>query len=122
MLTWQVVQNLINSESSDFALRLSQAASGNPTEATFRDKLMPVIADFCKKAGIEFVPKGGYSLFGGGKPDTVFNRLVIEYKAPGKLDASNSHTNNKGAIKQLRGYLKDIAAEEKQRVEKLGAT
>ena len=119
MLTWEAVQNLINLESGDFAVRLSKAASGNPTEATFRDKLMPVIADFCKKAGIEFVPKGGYSLVGGGKPDTVFNRLVIEYKAPGKLDASNSHTNNKGAIKQLRGYLKDIAAEEKQRVERL---
>ena len=119
MLTWEAVQNLINLESSDFAVRLSKAASGNPTEATFRDKLMPVIADFCKKADIEFVPKGGYSLIGGGKPDTVFNRLVIEYKAPGKLDASNSHTNNKGAIKQLSGYLKDIATEEKQRVERL---
>ena len=93
MLTWQVVQNLINSESSNFALGLSKAAAGNPTEATFRDKLIPVIADFCKKADIEFAPKGGYSLVGGGKPDTVFNRLVIEYKAPGKLNASNSHTS-----------------------------
>ncbi len=81
MLTWGEVQNLITSESSDFALRLSKAASGNPTEPTFRDKLMPVIADFCKKAGIEFAPKGGYSLVSGGKPDTVFNRLVVEYKA-----------------------------------------
>ena len=104
MLTWEAVQNLINFESSDFAVRLSKAASGNPTEATFRDKLMPIIADFCKKAGIEFAPKGGYSLVSGGKPDTVFNRLVVEYKAPGKLDASNSHTNNKKAIKQLRDY------------------
>jgi len=119
MLTWEAVQNLINLESSDFAVRLSKAASGNPTEATFRDKLMPVIADFCKKAGIEFSPKGGYSLVGGGKPDTVFNRLVIEYKAPGKLDASNSHTNNKKAIKQLRDYLDDIVKEEKQHVERL---
>ena len=119
MLTWEAVQNLIKSESSDFALRLSKAAGGNPTEATFRDKLMPIIADFCKKAGIEFAPKGGYSLVSGGKPDTVFNRLVVEYKAPGKLDASNSHTNNKSAIKQLLDYLDDIAKEEKQRVERL---
>jgi SAM-dependent methyltransferase len=119
MLTWEAVQNLIKSESSDFALRLSKAASGNPTEPTFRDKLMPVIADFCKKAGIEFAPKGGYSLVSGGKPDTVFNRLVVEYKAPGKLNTSNSHTNNKKAIKQLRDYLDDIAKEEKQRVERL---
>ena len=51
MLTWEAVQNLIKSESSDFALGLSKAASGKPTEPTFRDKLMPVIADFCKKAG-----------------------------------------------------------------------
>lgn len=119
MLTWEAVLKLITSESSDFALRLSQATTGNPTEATFRDKLMPIIAEFCKKAGIEFAPKGGYSLVSGGKPDTVFNRLVIEYKAPGKLNASNSHTNNKGAIKQLRGYLDDIATEKKQGVERL---
>jgi len=62
MLTREAVQNLIKSESSDFALRLSQAASRNPTEATFRDKLMPVIADLCKKAGIEFAPKAGYRI------------------------------------------------------------
>lgn len=119
MLTWEAVQNLIKSESSDFTLRLSKATSGNPTEATFRDKLMPIIADFCKKAGIEFEPKGGYSLVSGGKPDTVFNRLVVEYKAPGKLGASNSHTNNKKAIKQLHNYLEDIAKKEKQRTERL---
>jgi hypothetical protein len=70
-------------------------------------------------AGIEFAPKGGYSLASGGKPDTVFNRLVVEYKAPGKLDASNSHTNNRKAIKQLRDYLDDVAKESKQRVERL---
>ena len=119
MLTWETVQSLIDAESSDFALKLSQAATGNPTEATFRDGLMPVIADFCKKAGIEFAPKGGYSLVSGGKPDTIFNRLVVEYKAPGKLDGSNSHINNKKAIKQLHGYLDDVAREGKQRVERL---
>jgi hypothetical protein len=119
MLTWEEVQSLINTESSDFASKLSKAAAGNPTEATFRDKLMPIIADFCKKASIEFAPKGGYSLVSGRKPDTVFNRLVIEYKAPGKLDARNSHANNQKAIKQLLAYLGDIAKEEKQHVERL---
>lgn len=119
MLTWEAVQKLINSESSDFALRVSKAASGNPTEATFRDKLMPVIADFCKKAGIEFSPKGGYSLVSGGKPDSLFNRLVVEYKAPGKLTSNNEHPNNKAAIDQLRTYIMDIAKEEKQPFDKL---
>ncbi len=119
VLTWEQVQNLINSESGDFAKRLNQAASGNPTEATFRDKLMPVISDFCKKAGIEFAPKGGYSLVSGGKPDTVFNRLVVEYKAPGKLHDSNSHPNNTNAVKQLRDYLDDITKEHKQQSERL---
>lgn len=113
MLNWEAVQKLINSESNSFALGVSKAASGNPTEATFRDKLMPVIADFCKKAGVEFSPKGGYSLISGGKPDSVFNRLVVEYKSPGKLTSNNSHTNNKEAIKQLRNYLDDIVEEQK---------
>jgi SAM-dependent methyltransferase len=119
MLTWEAVQNLIKSESGHFVAGLAQAASGNPTEATFRDKLMPVISDFCKKADIEFVPKGGYSLISGGKPDTVFNRLVIEYKAPGKLNSINSHTNNRKAIKQLRDYLEDIAKAEKHLADRL---
>ena len=119
MLTWEQVQNLVKKESTDFALRVSKAASGNPTEATFRDKLMPVIADFCTKAGIEFSPKGGYSLVSGGKPDSVFNRLVVEYKAPGKLSPSNSHTNNMNAIKQLRDYLDDIVKEQKRKDERL---
>jgi len=101
MRTWEEVQSLLKTESKDFADNLSKAAAGNPTEATFRDKLMPVIDRFCKKAGIEFTPAGGYAMASGGKPDTVFNRLVIEYKAPGKLNASNVHPNNKAAIEQL---------------------
>lgn len=97
MRTWEKIQSLLKTESKDFADNLSKAAAGNPTEATFRDKLMPVIDRFCKKAGIEFIPAGGYAMASGGKPDTVFNRLVIEYKALGKLNASNVHPNNKAA-------------------------
>ena len=119
MPTWEEVENLVKSESEAFALKLSQAASGNPTEQTFRDRLVPLIADFCKKAGVAFAPKGGYTLISGGKPDTVFNRLVVEYKAPGTLRGSNTHPNNADAITQLRGYLDDIAKEEKHLAERL---
>jgi hypothetical protein len=65
------------------------------------------------------MPAGGYAMASGGKPDTVFNRLVIEYKAPGKLNASNAHPNNKAAIKQLHTYLIDLAIVAKQKDEKL---
>ena len=119
MHTWEEVQTLLKTESKEFADNLSKAAAGNPTEATFRDKLMPVIDRFCKKAGVEFTPAGGYAMASGGKPDTVFNRLVIEYKAPGKLNASNVHPNNKAAIEQLHSYLSDLATEAKRKDEKL---
>jgi SAM-dependent methyltransferase len=119
MSSWEEIQSLIKAEATDFAAGLSKAAAGNPTEATFRDRLMSVIAKFCQKAGVDFTPAGGYAMASGGKPDTVFNRLVIEYKAPGKLNASNSHPNNQAAIKQLYVYLNDIAGEAKQKEERL---
>lgn len=119
MRTWEDAESLIRKECEGFAARLSEAAGGNPTEATFRDRLMPIIADFCGKAGVRFAPKGGYSLISGGRPDTVFNRLVIEYKAPGKLGDLNTHPNNQDAIAQLQGYFNDIVKAEKQLTDRL---
>ena len=101
MRTWEEVQSLLKTEPKDFADNLSKAAAGNPTEATFRDKLNTCLLTESINNRHEFIPAGGYAMASGGKPDTVFNRLVIEYKALGKLNASNVHPNNK-AVQSAR--------------------
>lgn len=119
MLTWEEAETLIRQNCGSFASKLNEAASGNPTEGTFRDRLMPVIAEFCKEAGVDFAPKSEYSLISGGRPDTVFNRLLVEYKAPGKLGESNRSRSNDVAITQLKGYFDQIVNAEKQSADRL---
>ncbi|MCK4314890.1 MAG: SAM-dependent DNA methyltransferase [Anaerolineae bacterium] len=51
-----------------------------------------------------------------GRADTVYNRLVIEYKRPGQLAASRSNRNNAAAVEQTKGYVESI--ERSQRIKK----
>ena len=45
-----------------------------------------------------------------GRPDTVFNRLILEYKKPGVIKENNE--KNRQLITQVKGCIEDLSKEE----------
>lgn len=78
-----------------------------PTEADFRQRIDPLLVEFCVEVGVTPLAHAEYTL-ATGRADAVFNRLVIEYERPGVLkkspDAATSH-----AIQQVKNYLEGLA-------------
>ena len=52
-----------------------------------------------------------------GRADTVFNRLILEYKKPGAIHPNNE--KNRKLIAQVKGYIEDLAKEERWKQERL---
>jgi SAM-dependent methyltransferase len=44
-----------------------------------------------------------------GRADAIFNRLIVEYKQPGKLSDRLSHRATRKAVEQVKRYLTDLA-------------
>ena len=51
--------------------------------------------------------------------DSVYNRLVLEYKRPGVLKVTNSNRTNQDVIQQVKGYILDVAKREKREAHRL---
>jgi hypothetical protein len=53
--------------------------------------------------------------------DSLYNRLILEYKKPGVLAASNSNQNNQVVIKQIKDYILNVnvAMREKREAQRL---
>jgi len=115
---WEDIERLIKEEVQPFTQKLKEAAQDRPNEATFRERVSLLIEDFCRKVDIQFIPKEEYSL-ARGRADTVFNRLILEYKRPGYLRDSNEYGPNRKAIEQIKGYMEDIARKERHDVKRL---
>ncbi len=96
------------------------AAEGSPLEADFRHPVEEALAQFADEAGVPLRIHHEYTL-ATGRADTVYNRLVVEYKRPGHLAKSRGNRNNAAAVEQVKGYVEDL--EKAQRIKKgrLGA-
>jgi len=118
---WEEIESLLETEVDPFLQKLKEAAQGQPNEATFRQRVASIIGDFCTKAEVQFIPKEEYSLAEAkGRADTVFNRLILEYKRPGVLKPSPDHPANKGIIEnQLKPYIQDVARKENQDIKRM---
>lgn len=91
------------------------AAEGSPVEADFRQPVEQLLDDFAAEVSVPLHPHHEYTL-ATGRADTVYNRLVVEYKRPGHLSEYRSNRNNVAAVEQVQGYLEDI--ERTQRIKK----
>jgi SAM-dependent methyltransferase len=82
----------------------------NP-EAKLRELVSPLWEEFLKKQQLTlaFEPRDEYVL-ANGTPDTVYNRLVLEYKKPGIIKADND--KNRVVIAKVQGYIDDLAKKE----------
>lgn len=89
----------------------------NP-EAKLRELVSPLWEDFLKRQQLTlaFEPRDEYVL-ANGTPDTVYNRLILEYKKPGVIKPDND--KNRVVIAKVQGYIDDLAKKEGWRAERL---
>ena len=89
----------------------------NP-EAKLRELVSPLWQEFLKKQQLTlaFEPRDEYVL-ANGTPDTVYNRLILEYKKPGTIKADNE--KNRVVIAKVQGYIDDLAKKEGWKAERL---
>lgn len=106
---------LVNQHAPDIARAIQVAAEGSPLEADFRREVEEALAQFAQEANVPLRTHHEYTL-ADGRADTVYNRLVIEYKRPGHLSKYPSNRNNVAAREQVRGYVESI--EKAQRIKK----
>ena len=102
---------LAHKRATDIAKAIHIAATGSPLESEFRQHVEILLDDFAAEAGVPLRTHHEYTL-ATGRADTVYNRLVVEYKRPGHLREAISNHNNQAAMEQVIGYMEDIARAE----------
>jgi len=112
------IENEIKAVAPNFARQIQTATKEAHNEAEFRTKVARFIEDFADKVRLRIYLREEYTLI-DGRADAVYNRLVLEYKAPGVLRQSNSYESNKDVIKQVKGYINGLVRREHRRPERV---
>jgi methylase of polypeptide subunit release factors len=97
---------------------LNAAANRGGTEADFRREAAQILEQAGIEAGLTIVPRDEFSV-ARGRVDSLYNRLVLEYKRPGVLSGSNGTKANRNVIQQVKEYILDVASKEKREVSRL---
>ena len=93
------------------AVKVASATPYQP-EAKLRELVEPLWEQYFRTnhINLNFQPRNERA-FANGRADTVYNRLIIEYKKPNAIKADNA--KNRQLISQLKGYIEDLAKEER---------
>jgi hypothetical protein len=100
------------------AQRLLEAAKRRGTEADFRREAARILEDAGAAAGLTIVPRDEFSV-ARGRVDSVYNRLILEYKRPGILKADNEGRSNQDVIQQVKDYILDVGKRERREAQRL---
>lgn len=100
------------------AKQISQIARQATNEADFRREAARILEDAGLSVGLTIVPRDEFSV-ARGRVDSVYNRLILEYKRPGIIKNSNATTANQTVIKQVKDYIDDVAKREKREAHRL---
>ena len=94
------------------------ASTPQHPETKLRELVSPLWEQWVKSNRIDlnFQPRDERVL-ANGRPDTTFNRLILEYKKPGVIKPDNA--KNRQLIAQVKGYIEDLAKEERWKQERL---
>lgn len=104
-------------KSIESAAREANATANHP-ESKLRELVAPIIDNYIrsKHINLNFNPRDERQL-ANGRADTVFNRLILEYKKPGVIKENNE--KNRKLIDQVKHYIEDLAKEERWKEERL---
>ncbi|MBI2861253.1 MAG: SAM-dependent DNA methyltransferase, partial [Chloroflexi bacterium] len=98
--------------------KLEAVLPAKPLEADFRHAVEPLLDQFCEEVGVNPQAHAEYTL-ATGLADAVFDRLVIEYKAPGVLRPDLSHSATVHAVQQVKDYIQGLAKRERREMHRL---
>lgn len=108
----------IKERAPELALQIKQAAASSRNEAEFRTKITQLIDNLAGELKLPIYLREEYTLL-EGRADAVYNRLVLEYKAPGVLRESNSYKSNKDKIEKVKDYIRGLVRRERHKPERL---
>jgi len=108
----------VKKRAPDLALQIQQAAASSHNEAEFRTKITQLIDNLAGELKLPIYLREEYTLL-EGRADAVYNRLVLEYKAPGVLRESNSHKSNQDIIEKVKDYIRGLVRRERHKPERL---
>ncbi|WP_258358482.1 N-6 DNA methylase [Moorella sulfitireducens] len=100
------------------ARELLTAASWGRTESDFRREATRILEEAGVAAGLTIIPRDEFAV-ARGRVDSVYNRLILEYKKPGVIKPSNQGRRNNDIIQQVKDYINDVAARERRDVQRL---
>jgi SAM-dependent methyltransferase len=86
---------------------LSELLPTRPNEASFRQRIDRRLREFGEEIGIPLQMQVECTLT-TGRADTVFNRVVVEYKRPGTLK-KNPDAATRQAVDQIKRHLEGLA-------------
>ena len=112
------IEKIAAEQAPRVAKELLDAARRGGTEADFRREAARILEQAASVAGLTIVPRDEFSV-ARGRVDSVYNRLVLEYKRPGVIRDTNEGRSNQDAIQQVKDYILDVAKREKREAHRL---
>lgn len=99
------------------AVKIADSTPSEP-EKKLRELVSPIWENFLKekRVGLNLQIRDELTL-ANGRADTVFNRLILEYKKPYAIKPDNN--KNRQLITQVQGYILDFAKKERFTKERL---
>lgn len=99
------------------AVKIASSTPNEP-ERKLRELVSPIWESFLKekRVGLNLQMRDELTL-ANGRADTVFNRLILEYKKPYSIKSDNN--KNRQLITQVQGYILDFAKKERFSKERL---
>ncbi len=94
----------------NLALEFKKAATVSKNEEDLKIRVESLLDPIRKKWGIEWVKYEDRHVISGSRKDALYGSVIIEYKAPGKLESKVLFTKFKEKMKQ---YIKEEAKESK---------
>jgi len=99
------------------AVKVAEATPDKP-EAKLRELVSPIWQNFLKERRVNLTLHIRDELtLANGRADTVFNRLILEYKKPHTIRPEVD--KNRKLISQVQGYILDLAKKERFSKERL---
>ncbi len=112
------LEKIAADQARSVAEELLRIAKRGGNEADFRREAARLLEETGAKAGLTIVPRDEFSV-ARGRVDSVYNRLVLEYKRPGVIRASHEGRSNQDVISQVKDYILDVAKRERREVQRL---
>jgi hypothetical protein len=91
---------------------LRGVAKSSRNEEELRVGAVNVLGDFSREVGLELEARHEYALGRGGRADTVYSGVLIEFEPPASLSDHNDAAPNRHAIAQVQRYAETMAQQD----------